>query len=177
MKRLGLLVILLLALCPAQALASTSVADGEHSIGVSMTGGSGRASVESPTTLTVNNGEMTATIKWSSSYYEYMLVDEVYYYPIQTSGNSTFEIPVSLDKDMPIAAQTVAMGTPHEVAYTLHFDSSTIDNPADKIALATLDIPYAAILIATVVIIITTISLISVKRKNRNKAVASKESR
>ena len=91
-----------------------------------MSGGSGRASVESPTTIIIDGETITATIVWSSPYYEYMLVDGVQYDPIQTEGNSTFEIPIILDEDMAISASTIAMSEPHLVEYTLHFDSSTI---------------------------------------------------
>ncbi|MFR6378865.1 MAG: hypothetical protein ACLUNZ_02580 [Evtepia sp.] len=37
---------------------------------------------------------LTATIEWSSSNYDYMKVDDVQYDPVNTEGNSTFEIPV-----------------------------------------------------------------------------------
>ena len=64
---------------------------------------------------------MTATIVWSSPNYEYMLVDDVRYEPIQTEGNSTFCIPIRLDEDMAVSASTVAMSQPHLVDYVLHF--------------------------------------------------------
>ena len=70
---------------------------------------------------------MTATIVWSSSNYEYMLIDGVQYDPIQTEGNSTFEIPVVLDTDMNVSALTIAMSEPHLVDYTRHFDSSEVE--------------------------------------------------
>jgi len=82
--------------------------------------------VESPAELSVESGTITATVIWSSPNYEYMLIDGTYYYPINTTGNSTFEIPVSMDKDIDITAQTVAMSTPHEIDYTLRFDSATL---------------------------------------------------
>lgn len=42
-------------------------------------------------------------------------------------GNSTFEIPVAeFDSKLEVTADTVAMSTPHEIDYTLQFDSSTI---------------------------------------------------
>ena len=49
--------------------------DGEYSIQVELEGGSGKASVTSPTLITVKNGEVTADIQWSSSNYDYMIVD------------------------------------------------------------------------------------------------------
>ena len=109
------------------ACGRTELSDGTYQIGVTLTGGSGRASVESPAKLVVEGDTMTATIVWSSSNYEYMLIDGVQYDPIQTEGNSTFEIPVVLDTDMNVSALTIAMSAPHLVDYTLHFDSSEVE--------------------------------------------------
>ena len=108
------------------ACGKKELTDGTYTVAVALSGGSGRASVESPTTLVINGETITATIVWSSPYYEYMLIDGVRYDPIQTEGNSTFEIPIVLDEDMAISASTIAMSEPHLVEYTLHFDSSTI---------------------------------------------------
>ena len=108
------------------ACGKKELTDGTYTIEVTLSGGSGRASVESPTTLVINGETFTATIVWSSPYYEYMLIDGVQYDPIQTEGNSTFEIPIVLDEDMAVSASTIAMSEPHLVEYTLHFDSSTI---------------------------------------------------
>lgn len=99
----------------------------ELSVDVSLSGGSGRAKVDSPTKLVqAADGSYTAVITWSSPNYEYMLVNGVQYDPIQKEGNSTFEIPVVLDADMAVSALTVAMSEPHLIDYTLHFDSATI---------------------------------------------------
>ena len=49
--------------------------DGAYTIEVALTGGSGRADVDSPAHLTVNQGQMQAQIVWSSPYYDYMEVD------------------------------------------------------------------------------------------------------
>ena len=42
----------------------------------------GKASVTSPTLITVKNGEVTADIQWSSSNYDYMIVDGEKYLPV-----------------------------------------------------------------------------------------------
>ena len=97
-------------------------ADGSYTCEVTLEGGSGRATVESPAALTVADGKMTATIVWSSPNYDYMIVDSEKYLPTNTEGNSTFEIPVSaLDTALTVTADTVAMSTPHEIEYTLTF--------------------------------------------------------
>lgn len=105
---------------------SKELTDGDYTIAVSLSGGSGRASVESPAKLVVSGETRTAVIVWSSPYYEYMLVDGVRYEPLPSDGNSTFEIPIVLDTDMEVSASTIAMSQPHLVEYTLRFDSSTI---------------------------------------------------
>lgn len=109
-------------------LESLNLADGTYTVDVTLDGGSGRASVESPAELTIKDGKATARIVWSSSNYDYMKVADVQYDPVNTEGNSTFEIPVTgFDYKMPVSADTTAMSTPHEIDYTLYFDSSTIE--------------------------------------------------
>ena len=108
----------------ASTAASGVLADGEYDIDVSLEGGSGRASIESPAKLVVANGKMTLTVVWSSSNYDLMVVDGVEYKPVNTEGNSTFEIPVtSIDEDLPLQAETTAMSTPHMIDYTLKFEA------------------------------------------------------
>ena len=111
----------------AQPAAAEAPADGTYTCDVTLEGGSGRATVESPAALTVADGRMTATIVWSSSNYDYMLVDGEKYLPTNTEGNSTFEIPITaLDTPLDVVGDTVAMSTPHEIEYTLTFASASL---------------------------------------------------
>lgn len=106
----------------AQPTMEEALADGTYTCDVTLEGGSGRATVESPAALTVADGRMTATIVWSSPNYDYMLVDGEKYLPTNTEGNCTFEIPVAaLDTPLDVVGDTVAMSTPHEIEYTLTF--------------------------------------------------------
>ena len=106
---------------------SLSLTDGEYTVEVALSGGSGRAKVSSPMRLTVQNGLCTAEIIWGSKNYDYMKVGEEKFFPVNTEGNSTFVIPVSIfDRPMAVIADTVAMSQPHEISYTLLFDSSSI---------------------------------------------------
>lgn len=101
--------------------------DGTYTAEVTLEGGSGRASIESPATLTVKNGKVTASIVWSSPNYDYMIVEGKKLLPVNTEGNSVFEIPVaSFDTALDVIADTVAMSKPHEIEYKITFDSSTI---------------------------------------------------
>ena len=100
--------------------------DGEYTMEVTMTGGSGRASIDSPAEITVADGAYTAKIVWSSPHYEYMTVDGVQYDPVNTEGNSTFLIPVTPDTDITVQALTTAMSEPHLIEYVLHFDGGTL---------------------------------------------------
>lgn len=101
--------------------------DGEYAIDVTMTGGSGKATIQSPTLLTLNDGIAYATITWSSSNYDYMIVDGQKYLPMENTETATFEIPVSVfDRKITVAADTTAMSTPHEITYTLYFESASV---------------------------------------------------
>ena len=56
-----------------------------------------------------------------------MLVNEEKYLPINTEGNSLFEIPVEkLDEPIKVIGDTVAMSKPHEIEYTLTFHSDSM---------------------------------------------------
>lgn len=120
---------------PAEAFAdgeaatakSLKLEDGSYTVAVRLEGGSGRASVETPAALRVEDGNAFAVITWGSSNYDYMKVDGEKLHLISTGGNSSFEIPVRVfDRKMPVIADTIAMSEPHEVEYTLVFDSTTI---------------------------------------------------
>lgn len=102
--------------------------DGEYSIQVDLAGGSGKASIVSPTILVIKDRKAYAQIRWGSSNYDYMIVgNKKYLNRNEGEGNSIFEIPVSvMDIEMPVIADTTAMGTPHEVNYSLTFYSSSI---------------------------------------------------
>ena len=60
---------------PKAEEAAETPADGEYSVNVTLEGGSGRATVESPAALTVADGKMTAVILWSSPNYDYRIVN------------------------------------------------------------------------------------------------------
>ena len=120
---------------PAEALLSSSkteidslaLENGEYTAEVTLHGGSGKAKVTSPTKITVADGTVTAEIIWSSNNYDYMKVNGVRYDPVSLEDHSVFEIPVDgFDYNMPVLADTTAMSTPHEIEYTLFFDSKTI---------------------------------------------------
>ncbi len=104
--------------------------DGEYSIDVDMTGGSGRASISSPTLLVVQDGKAYAELTWSSTYYDYMIVGGTKYENQSSDGgNSTFLIPIStMDEAFPVIADTTAMGDPVEIEYQLTFYSDSIGN-------------------------------------------------
>ena len=108
--------------------ADLGLEDGQYTADVILSGGSGRASVESPALITVTGGKVIAKIIWNSKNYDYMVVEGEKYLPLESEENSAFEIPVaSFDFDLPVSADTTAMSTPHEIEYTLRFNSSGIE--------------------------------------------------
>ena len=107
---------------------SLGLEDGRYMVAVTLSGGSGRARVQSPTTLYVEDGVCTAVIGWSSKNYDYMKVEGEKFLPVPNEDNSAFRIPVLyFDRPMPVIADTVAMSEPHEISYTLLFDSSSLE--------------------------------------------------
>ena len=107
----------------------STLADGSYTIELTMEGGSGRASIQSPAQLAIADGAATATLEWSSPNYDYMLVNGEKYLPVNTEGNSVFEVPVeALDAPLTMIGDTVAMSTPHEVEYTVTFHSETLES-------------------------------------------------
>lgn len=107
-----------------------SLEEGTYKVDIKFEGGSGRASIQSPVTLTVAaDGKMTATVEWSSPNYDYMIVDGEKLFPDNADGNSVFEIPVAgFDTPITVIGDTVAMSKPHEIEYTLTFLSDTLKN-------------------------------------------------
>lgn len=108
-------------------LEELNLEDGIYQVGVSLEGASGKTAVESPAVLKVENGTFTATVIWSSSKYDYMLVDGEKYLPVNTEGNASFEIPLTgMDYRMPVTIDSTALGKPRELDYVLYFDSASI---------------------------------------------------
>lgn len=120
-KTIAVLLLISLLLCACGTKQDKALADGGYQVEVTLNGGSGRATIQSPAALKVENGQMTVTLIWSSSNYDYMKVEGVKYEPVTLEGGSTFEIPLKNLEDLPVIGDTVAMSTPHEVEYTIVF--------------------------------------------------------
>ena len=113
---------------------------------VTLEGGSGKASVDSLCPVYERSGELCALITWSSSHYDYMIVNGEKIFPVNTEGNSQFEIPLGTalapedggdaagtdsvmgdltglpaDCEMQVQADTTAMSTPHLIDYSISF--------------------------------------------------------
>lgn len=99
-----------------------SLEEGTYSIEITFEGGSGKAEILSPVAVTLEDGKVTATVQWNSPNYDYMIVNGEKYLPVNTEGDSVFEIPVlKFDEPMDVIGDTVAMSKPHEIEYTLTF--------------------------------------------------------
>ncbi len=133
----------------ASGEAVTDAPDGVYQLEVTLGGGSGKAEIASPAEVTVADGRITARIEWSSPNYDYMVVNGVRCEPVNEEGNSVFEIPVPvLDEAFEVTADTTAMSTPHEIDYTLTFDSSGLDAAESGISPAVIVIILIAALAA-----------------------------
>lgn len=102
--------------------------NGRYTVRFTMTGGTGKAYIESPAVMEVKDQSAIVTLVWSSEHYDYMVVNGEKYLPVNESGNSVFEVPLmALDEPFPVIADTTAMSEPHEIEYALTFDSAAIE--------------------------------------------------
>lgn len=129
--------------------AQTDLADGTYTIELEMEGGSGKSTITSPAALTVQDGKAYVRIEWSSPNYDYMIVNDTKYLPLEGRENSTFEIPVpAFDQPVTVIGDTTAMSTPHEVEYTLTFFSDTVSGGQTDKYLVIVAVLAAAVLAA-----------------------------
>lgn len=110
-----------------QAKGAESLKDGTYDMEITLEGGSGKAGILSPVTVTITGGEAVALLQWSSPNYDYMIVDGETYLPVNTEGDSVFEIPVTaFDQPVEVIGDTVAMSKPYEIEYTITFHTDTV---------------------------------------------------
>lgn len=144
-----------------------TLSDGEYKMDVQLEGGTGKATITSPAEVTVKDGNIVGLIEWSSPNYDYMIVKGQKYFPVNSEGNSVFEIPIdALNSPIDIIADTTAMSSPHEVAYTLTF---SYDNPSgkDKVkASGSWVIPYGYV-IGVTIFIVGLMAFLLYKKKSR----------
>lgn len=101
--------------------------DGIYTAELTLEGGSGKAGIVSPAHISVADGTAAVSIRWNSPNYDYMVVDGQKYLPVNTEGDSVFEIPVlAFDEPFTVIGDTVAMSRPHEIEYTLTIHSDTM---------------------------------------------------
>ncbi len=102
--------------------------DGTYEVSVRLEGGSGKSFIKSPSILRIQNQQKILTVQWSSKNYDYMLVDGKKYLNETPGDFSTFTFPIKNLQKIPVAANTAAMGSPHQIEYTLVFDSDLASN-------------------------------------------------
>ena len=157
------LALLLLVLAVGCEKKAKTLADGTYTVAATLNGGTGKAKIASPLQLTVKDGQMHALVLWSSANYDYMIVDDTYYYNLTTDGgNSVFEIPITvMDDPMSVIADTNAMGDPLEIEYALTFYQDTISSKG-KIPQEAAKVVF---LIAAVIIVVGGVINYFVKKK------------
>ena len=127
-----LYIICLFFIFTLSACSSDELADGEYQVNILLEGGSGKASLTSPTDMIVENRTAYVSIEWSSPNYDYMIVDGKKYEPVNDDGNSVFEIPVAVfDEPFDVIADTTAMSTSHEINYQITVSLDEIKATAD----------------------------------------------
>ena len=117
-RLLAALMALMLVFCAAAL--SEGLADGEYvPDGFRFEGGTGRVTISCPS-VSVEGGQATATLVFSSPNYPTLTVDGVAYDATHGDGDSIFRVPVVLNDYMEIVGTTTAMSKPHDVTYTIY---------------------------------------------------------
>ena len=132
MKKSLIIVLPVLLFCLIQPVSALTLEDGDYCVAVDLTGGSGKAGITTPTLMTVQDGVAYALLTWSSSNYDYMIVEGVRYDNESEPGmNSSFTIPIpAWDEPVAVIADTTAMGHPVEVHYQLFFYGESVGDRA-----------------------------------------------
>lgn len=164
----------LICLClgsKAYAQETSALVDGEYEVEVFLEGGSGRATITSPTKLRIQDGRASVLVEWSSRNYDYMIVQGEKYYPINEDGNSVFDVPVdTFNEPIPVIGDTTAMSTPHEIEYEITI-SYTPELPKEESRKSiSWEGPYFWVILVTL-FLIGLITFLLFKKKN--KAVAA----
>lgn len=150
----------------ASSQEKTDLDDGIYTIEAELGGGSGRASLNSAQ-IAVIDGAAMAMLEWSSSNYDYMIVNGAKYFPINDTGNSKFLIPVyAFDREFAVIADTVAMSVPHEIEYTITFKTDTAKRIESGIFTPTQIIMLAAVIIVAVIAV--ALAILFIKRASKN---------
>lgn len=111
--------------------------DGAYTMEASLEGGTGKAGIQTPLKVIVKEHRATAVVQWSSPNYDYMIVNGEKLFPVNTEGNSVFEVPIwFFDEAMEVTADTTAMSIPHEIEYKLTFYKDTLKKEAPGMAMA-----------------------------------------
>ena len=97
----------------------TPAEDGTYVPSFGYTGGSGRVTISCPE-VTVTDGLAMAEICFDSSHYTWIRVEGETYDNENPEGDSTFTIPVQLNGETEVTAQTTAMSQPHEIDYVFY---------------------------------------------------------
>ncbi|WP_026510429.1 ABC transporter substrate-binding protein [Butyrivibrio sp. LC3010] len=111
--------------CASQEVTSTNqninvISEHNYFVDISFEGGTGKAYIKSPVEITDNNGKLSAKFVWSSSNYDYMIVNGQKYENENNGGESTFTVDIdNIDEPLTVIGDTVAMSVPHEIEYTI----------------------------------------------------------
>ncbi len=112
------------------------IADGDYNIAVDVFGG--EDTVESPVPMTIENGEATATLQFSSPNYDSLVMTGDTYEPVEvTADSATYELPIRVfDTSIPVTFNSVSSGAPEELAGSLSFHSGLATNSSGEKLLA-----------------------------------------
>ena len=113
MRRFGIILLLFFAIFSSAA----------ESVNVKISGGSGKARIENPVSITRKDGKTFARLVWTSRNFDYMIVGGKKYMNENAGGKSTFTVQIPDGaKKVELTEDTTAMSRPHEIEYLIEFE-------------------------------------------------------
>ena len=111
-----------------EAVRNGNLPEGSYQFRATLTGGSGKASIKSPVKLEAFSEKYLLEVEFSSANYDYVIWQEEKYFPVNTEGNSVFELPMdTLTESLSIVADTTAMSKAHEIEYEICLELDSIE--------------------------------------------------
>lgn len=91
-----------------------------------------------------------------------MKIQDAQFKPVQKEGNSVFELPITeFDTPVAVVADTTAMGTPHEIEYTLTFLQDSVKRATS--------FGMVAVAAGAVIVVIAVVIVFWIKRRKKAK--------
>ncbi len=135
--------------------ADTDLEDGIYTMDVELAGGTDGESIASPAYVKIENGRPVVSLEWIGQSFDYMVVNEELYEPIEQDDKYYFELPImAFDEPMDVIAGTTEADVPHETVYQLTFKSDTAELQSKGVHIPTQSLLFIIVIVVFVIAVL-----------------------